>query len=667
MHYQFVTAYGNTTTSEYRIPLRFSTPCTEPVVDFAFGKSNGPLQLLSSLTVFLLQANGTIGCASPIVWDQSIVPATTYDETRRTLTTLLSSLLHRGTTHVARRKQALAAQRFLIDVFAGKQAAKEGVRNLFYQANLNATEASRWPVVWQSHILHPSTTVDYTLPPPSSKSSSSRRSPNNNNNATPLPLSSTQATSLQVVPAAEMTGLIVGRLSGWVEWAIVHPVAILPLFTLASLQDRMEIGNAAALHAQWVERVYLHQEEEEEAEEASNYLSSPQTKRRSSTTTNKALTIVSDPVSSETLTHVVVPTAVYTISTNALFVATKQLKSSVDSYYGVEVPHKRTTAWATVASLQANIRGVALWSSSADDRGMSVRLSDDSSTVVHVTQQQYRHELETLFPTPSTTALQQQNAANHRLLDSAPPFYETIQPVVDTLNRGLDNMAKIVGSETMYQDITPELMAVALQVKERCEKQVSVPLLELVELIKRRQKALAEMVVDQQEQLNQLLQQKEDLAVEQKSIESRLAESEAKMNGFVQRSIRIRETLLALAPTMSTAEMNFCRQMEQTKAKLAHWQVKADKLLVAAQEQLQAMKVQRDEDFNQPPPDVTPLHEGDHMKRIQELTKFNDVLLVQTRKRLHAVDEKLRTLASSSTTTTPQRPSQAVTGGSRHV
>ena len=50
-----------------------------------------------------------------------------------------------------------------------------------------------------------------------------------------------------------------------------------------------------------------------------------------------------------------------------------------------------------------------------------------------------------------------------RMLESTRPFHETVAPQIEKVNKGLSSMGKIVGSETPYEEVTPEMLAVAAE------------------------------------------------------------------------------------------------------------------------------------------------------------------------------------------------------------
>eukprot|EP00977_Amphora_coffeiformis_P017203 scaffold5519_cov166-Amphora_coffeaeformis.AAC.2 len=643
--YHLVTLHA--ATGKYRTALVFTEDEQDPVVDFAFAKSNGPLALTSSLTIFVLKASFDVSCASPIVFDDSIVPKSTYQDALQCFTAMLDEThLPRGTP---RRRQALAAQRYLIEVFGSSlddeneqqqddpsHRSRRGRQ--FYQANLAATEASSWPVVYQTNVWHGW----------------------QQNKAT-----STNASCLECVTAGDFSGILVGgqavppssssssSSSGGVTmtiaWGMANPVALLPLFSLAGFDDRMAIQDIAAQHTHWVERVQLV------LGSSSSTSSSFSNPTATSNTPSVMMDLVVDK-NSEQLVHVVVPTAVHTVSTNTFYVAAKQLQASQDTFLYGEVPPKRTTAWQTLTTTGAQpIRGTAVWSSPTQGRdGMSVVLADATMTHINVAQQQYRHQLDMVFPPTSQEQLAvvaTQPSAALQTLQSIPPFYEVIEPVVKEINQGLDNMGKIVGSHTLYLDITPDLMAVAIDVKERCEKQVAKPVLTLKNLCSKRRKALLEMIDSHNNRLNDLLAEKTDLQTRQDGTMARISKAVENMQILAERSAFILEQIKGTAPTMTKAEEEYCHQMEQMRVKVDFWQQKARALMNKAQQQTQILQDTTTTTANNTPTKTSTttttssgLLSPEHKQSVSKLGDVGDYLIEKSKKRLHELDEKLQAI-----------------------
>ena len=591
------------------------------IVDFDFGKSQGPLALLSSIAVYCLHASGDVGCLSPVVWHGSLVSKLGYD------TALLTLKAHaeKQTRGTPIRKQALAAQRYLVEVFSkgtvknnhtGTLASSQtpsAHRNHFVQADLHATEASQWPPAYQSTVLLASAQEYYS------------DTVDDDEDANAGILTDT-ARTLDCVAAGDWAGLVVGRAQAGclVEWGITSPKAILPLFFMNNFQDCLQIGDLVCRMSQWIDRVHLA-------------LPTSSGSRHHSRDTTASMAIIPDAIS-ETLFHVIIPRGVYTISTNVLFVAGKQLQQTVDEY--TEVPPKRSTAWATLQTTAADsIRGVAVWSLPHFGHGMSVRLANsDAMTNIHVSHHQYLHEMENFFKEKQSPQPLLTNGPTSALeeLEKTPPFYETIKPLVEKIQGGLAKMSMIAGSATSCNDMTPDHMAVAIEIKKQCEEDIYLPLLELVEVTRRRKKALRTVIASQKSQLEALLQEKDELKAGRDRMRERLETAAANMHILADRSAYVREALASIGPSMTLAESDFCDYMARVNASLTHLESNAQSLVGKMEASL--------------PTDLADgfrsIHTQEQWEQVAKLQSGTKIILEKSRDRLHKADTTLRQLAS---------------------
>jgi hypothetical protein len=574
----------------HKVALSFCVEQTpgETVVDFCFGLSAGPLAALSSLSVVLLMGSGDVYGASPIVLEGTIVPQARLQESIDTLDALLGSL-DRATAG-PRRRQVLAAQRYLQDVLLGGGVAAAQ----FSQAKFAKGNASSWTVQLQGPILF-ATTV----------------SENDSDDSALRP-----ALVVEALAAGDYSGLVVGRSAssggGRCDWAVYSPVSILPRFSMENPDDQFEIDGAIYQHSSWVESTQLGYPTSLDAPVQS--LSQP------------PMHLLVDPFADHLL-HVVVPAGIYTVSTNIMHATSQRLG-------GATFGETHTTAWESLATVSSNpVCGAVALSTSAG-HALLGRLADGTLQAVHVTQQQYRHEIEAIFPTTSplsTVPSSSSEALAVQQMEKTLPHHEAVRDAVARLNEGLDGMQMLAGSQTRHKDMTPELLAVCLSINEHCEQKVLVPLLELKSLNDVRKKAIRSMVESQQDQLNALLLQKEDMERRSERIYDILERVEASISFLAERSARALAALQDTTPTLTQAEVDFGDFCQSLKIQAVKWEEELHSVTDKIQAQV------RDTTFTSWRPELTTYVE--HMKKLQEVQTAR---LPMVRARLFEADKEVR-------------------------
>jgi len=167
----------------------------------------------------------------------------------------------------------------------------------------------------------------------------------------------------------------------------------------------------------------------------------------------------------------------------------------------------------------------------------------------------------TVPPNPSDAALKK--------LDELPPLYEVVDPLLKKVTAGLSGMGKIVGTSTATKDIAPDQLAVALAIKERCDKEVVLPLTELRRTVQARREVLKVILKDQKQQAKSMKQSVLTMQAKTKAINEK-AET-AKMNAaeLSTRTASVLQASESLMPTLTQAEYDYIQQLKRLQANVS--------------------------------------------------------------------------------------------------
>jgi len=485
----------------------------ERLVDFCFAHSSsggGGLGLFPALSVLLLTASGDVLAASPVVLDRTVVPRPCLDEARDYLQEQ-TALLNRGT---AKWRQCRVALQFLADAFVGSEN-----RNSFATAqilNMGEQSATSWPLKLQGPILFRSS-VDPGPP----------------------------AVTIETFGSSNVAaGIAIGKQRGCIDFAMLAPTGLLPRFTYESRNDAYDLDDALFELGALVERVDLGSSNESGGQ------------------------LVRDPIVGSLL-HYATPSQVFTVSTNAMNIASRKLKGGDQTEESVS-----TTAWICLNSSDP-IQGIVVPDDPTLGHELIALLQSGKSVTVDITESKYLHEFESRFQFPR---IEKSLTTTTMTSMSTVPFYSEVQPLVEKINIGLSSMGRIVGSETSYKDITPDTLAVALRVKKRCDDQVVLPVLELKKLIAQRRQSLAMTLQNQQKQLKTVLQSVQDLKTGLSTIGEKMERAEANASQLSERSVAILQASRDLLPTITQAEYDYFQDMKRLNLKVTQLEKEAQRM-----------------------------------------------------------------------------------------
>ena len=219
---------------------------------------------------------------------------------------------------------------------------------------------------------------------------------------------------------------------------------------------------------------------------------------------------------------------------------------------------------------------------------------------VNLTEARYLHQMDSLIHGTTDEKTQKQlieatpSGSAAKQLDSVPPLYEKVETLMKKITLGLASMGKVVGSQTKCKDIQPDMMAVAISIKERCDKEVVLPMLELKETVNARREVLIKMRQGQMEQITSLKQTVNMLQDSIAAIEAKVQTAQENSKGLARRSTAVLQASQDLLPKLTQAEFDYFQQLKRLKANLDTMQegfTKLDKTLVTLRESMDSGKI----------------------------------------------------------------------------
>jgi hypothetical protein len=184
------------------------------------------------------------------------------------------------------------------------------------------------------------------------------------------------------------------------------------------------------------------------------------------------------------------------------------------------------------------------------------------------------HQSESLFHIEDKSEQEKNLVANKALkaMESTPPLHEILSPLIEKVNRGLAGMGKIVGGRTAPKDINPATLATVISVKERCEKEIVLPLQEMDQVAASRLCELKEMYKSQLQQISALNETIQLLKDRMKITSEKMEVAETNATLLAQRSASLLQASQDLRPTVTDAESEFFALLKRFQAKCNKWE-----------------------------------------------------------------------------------------------
>lgn len=175
-------------------------------------------------------------------------------------------------------------------------------------------------------------------------------------------------------------------------------------------------------------------------------------------------------------------------------------------------------------------------------------------------------------------------------MEATPPLHELIEPLIEQVRSGLDGMAKIVGANTAPRDINPSTLAIVVSVKERCNKEIILPLKEMNQITASRLVELKDMYKSQISQVAALKESVKLLQDRMKATAESLHVAESNAIFLSQRSSALLQSSQDLRPTATEAEHEYWQLLKRVRAKCENWEVTTGELQQASRFLCNAMK-----------------------------------------------------------------------------
>lgn len=514
----------------------------EEIVDFCFAQSFG-LSIFSSMTILLLKGSGEIMSACPIVFQGAVVAKSFIQEGIDFLQGVREQTI--PDRNSPKFRQFLAAQQYLIDVFGASRTSQLADNSSFSSAQVlvpsTVDSAASWPVSIQGPIVIQH--VDENV------------------------LSSFAVTIESFGGTDNLAGVAIGKTSYEVDFVALSPTSFIPRFAFESVTDAYTLNDELYKLSAIVERVSLAN-----GLDIAGDLLGP-------------FSLLRDPIES-TLMHCITSKLVGTISTNCLKVASRNLLCQE-----AQDEATRTTAWSSINVASANkfFIGAVVACRNHMEHELIARMSDGSTEHVNMTHAQFLHELEGMTKSEhSKEIIAFQGQANVKELMS-PPFYEKIDALIKNVTSGLSSFSKLVGTETKFTDITPDVLAVALKLKERSDKEVVMPLLELRSLVDNRRQLIKVTIDLQKKQLKEINENVNILREKMKSLMSKMEQANDNAATLAERSKLVVQAANDLLPKVTVAESEYFQDIQRLDRKVFALQYETKKLIDATQTQCRSI------------------------------------------------------------------------------
>lgn len=223
-------------------------------------------------------------------------------------------------------------------------------------------------------------------------------------------------------------------------------------------------------------------------------------------------------------------------------------------------------------------------------------------------------------------------------IEAIPPLYEIVEPLMKKVATGLASMGKVVGSETASKDISPEMFATVVALKERCDREVVLPLLELREVTTTRHRELQSMYKRQKIQMEGLRDMVKSMSERMEDLSHRLTTVESNVATLLAGGARVLEASQALQPTSTRAEQEYYDMLKGLEIKCAEWKAKLRQLEDASAVVCDAVASGRAKTSLQVPPEF--------VATANDLLKGDASILKKGEARLKKLDDEVAKLTN---------------------
>jgi hypothetical protein len=394
----------------------------------------------------------------------------------------------------------------------------------------------------------------------------------------------TQTSAKSIVPftgGGDLVGFAIGYSNETIDVSVASPSVLVPRFQLELQEDTKELDECAVIGAT-INRIDLSNEENDGD--------------------GNVQLLIPDPIL-ETVLHVVTPSHVISISTNAARVVSnkvreeaKDISTGTTATQNIFSPPSRrgdlqpkTTAWTCLdvsyfQGKQNPVVGAMVSGNVQFGHCMISRLANGKMIALNLTETRHLHEMENYpgnAPVVHSTVSDVEKETMQYLHETK-PLVEIVQPLVEKMNLGLSKMRQFVGSATSQEGITLNVMAGVIATTEQCQKNVYLPLVEMNEYVSSRRAELKEMCKKQKDALKAIQKLVGMLREKQSAVQEKTEILKENGKSLVERSASVLQSSSDLIPKITEAEYQYFQELKKVDSKTSTWKSQIDILNVKA-------------------------------------------------------------------------------------
>jgi hypothetical protein len=260
---------------------------------------------------------------------------------------------------------------------------------------------------------------------------------------------------------------------------------------------------------------------------------------------------------------------------------------------------------------------------------------------VNLTETRQLQEMEALGDIETSTSNTSFDNSKVKELEDISPLHEIVEPLAEKIVKGLDGLAMVVGSSTPVSKVTPDQLAAATSIKQRCDDEIVMPILEMREHLKARKKLLAVMYGNQIAQVKTLQDTVSKLKERTSLIQEKASVVQDNSTCLSQRSAAALQSSQDLLPTITQAEFDYFQHLQKLDAKTLQWVGEFESLQGQVRD-IQHSVIDADSPIDNGEFEV-PL---EMRSNINKIFKACDEYLVEYKRKLESAEEKVEDLAA---------------------
>jgi len=421
-----------------------------------------------------------------------------------------------------------------------------------------------------------------------------------------------------------LVGVAVGYTIEVVDVAVASPSALIPRFQFESAEDTSELDSEIA-YGFIVNRIDVSGAE---------------------WVTHK-IHLIPDPIM-ESVVHLVTPYHIISICTNSARIASHKAAAK-----GVDSKRTKTTAWSCLdvsffQGKQNPVIGAVVSGDVQLGHVLIARLSNGKMIAINLTERRHRLEMDSTTENPSAQllAIRDGNGSGApseteqqvmRSLQQTESLADIVQPMIKQVYSGISKMAQVGGSSTTQDKISLDIMAGALSIQERCQKEVFLPIIEMNQYVTARRSELKETVQKQEKAVKALHSLIEKLREKRSVIQEKTEIVTKNAKSLADRSASVLQSANELLPTITQAEYDYFRELKRLDAKSSEWKSESERLKMKAENICDSM----DPSTTGGPLDLP----TDTMTQMQAMLRGLNSVLANSKAKLESLEEQVDQLA----------------------